>query len=152
MNNKYHKPLHYLLIVLLVFAPLRSVFAGQLMVCDMKTSLSEAILVVDGMVHSAVHCQDNKANVSADDPIKYQGKFQGKYQSKHQTKQMAKNCCNDDGVCKSDCHFAITASLLMQDIEYSPVLIDADVFENTSNNLIIRVLTPPSRPPLFLYS
>jgi len=74
------------------------------------------------------------------------------YQSDHQINYTAKSCCNDDGVCNSDCHFALSVSLSMQRADFSPVFLTTDIFENVSNALLVRELTPPSRPPLFLYS
>ncbi len=121
-----------------MLAPLRSAFAGQMMACDMKASLPEVSSADVAM--SAEHCQQQIDLSTVEDPVEYQGNH------------MVKSCCNDDGACKSDCHFAITASLFMQQTQFSPALINTDVLENITNTLLVRALTPPSRPPLSLYS
>ncbi len=69
-----------------------------------------------------------------------------------QVNHAAKSCCSDDGPCNSSCHFSITASLFIQRADYSPALLNSDTFDIISSVLLVRELSPPSRPPLPLYS
>ena len=120
-----------------MLAPLRSAFAGQLMVCDMKSSSEISPVNVEMTTEHCMHqmaVSDERGGID------------------HQSTNMLKSCCNDSGAYKSDCHSAITASLFMQRTQFSPVLINTDVLENTTHTLIVRALSPPSRPPLLLHS
>ena len=131
-----------MLIILLMFAPLRSVFAGQLMVCDMKMSMSETVpmtadVAVD-MASSEKHCQYMMDSVPVDDRVEH--------------KTLAKSCCDDGGACSVDCHSAVSISLFMQDADYSTALLSSVTFDAISSALLVRELIPPSRPPLSLYS
>jgi len=132
-----------MLIILLMLAPLRSAFAGQLMVCDMKMSMSKAALVVDELTVDktaalAKYCQDMMNSASLDERVEYQ--------------TMTKSCCDDGGACSVDCHSAVSISLFMQDADYSSALLNSVTFDNISSALLVRELIPPSRPPLSLYS
>lgn len=117
-----------------MLAPLRSVFSAQLMVCDMK-----APAVVSDTTSSVMYGMNMLDTTSDDD-------------SEYQDSQSAKNCCGGDGACKGDCHFAVSASLLIHVADYSPTLLVTDIFDTTSSALILRETIPPSRPPLPLYS
>jgi len=122
-----------------MFAPLRSVFAGQLMVCNMKTSSTNASSVVVDAALSAKHCLNMMDGATVDDRVESQNNYS------------MKSCC-DDGACSSDCHVAAFVSLLMQAVDYSPTLLKAATFNMISSTLLVRELIPPSRPPLSLYS
>jgi len=141
VNIKQYKLLHYVLIMLLMFAPLRSVFAMQLMGCDMDDASAKitpsAKLVISS---SSAHCQHMLNSAVTNDKVN------------HRVDHAAKSCCSDGGPCSSSCHFSITASLFMRGADYSPVLLNSATFENVSTALIVRELNPPSRPPLPLYS
>lgn len=131
-----------MLIILLMLSPLRSAFAGQLMFCDMKMSMSKTALVVDEVTVnkavSAKHCHDMMDNAPADERVEYQ--------------TMTKSCCDDGGACSVDCHSAVSISLFMQDADYSSALLNSVTFDIISSALLVRELIPPSRPPLSLYS
>ena len=131
-----------MLIILLMLAPLRSAFAGQLMVCDMKMSISKTASVVDEVAVnkavSAKHCQDMMDHAPTDERVEYQ--------------TMTKSCCDDGGACSVDCHSAVSVSLFMQDADYSSALLNSVTFDIISSALLVRELIPPSRPPLSLYS
>jgi hypothetical protein len=144
VNAHQNKLLNFALIILFMIAPLRSVFATQLMACDMEVTQSP---VTVGATSSAEHCRQvmgdlPMGNVSADSISA---------DSVHGDHQ-AKNCCNGNGACMSDCHFAISASLFIQNADYSPALLNTDIFDSVSSTLLVRELNPPSRPPLSLYS
>ncbi len=54
-------------------------------------------------------------------------------------------CCDSD--CASNCDIGIAASLVMQISAYSPVFINASSSLGFSSDVLVRGLTPPSRPP-----
>ncbi len=129
MNQKNHKLLHYVFIILLMFAPLRSAFAMESSHCDMDgdmSSMSAESMNHDQMNHEAMnHEQMN-------------------------LEQMNHDCCCCDNGCNSNCDMGTTASLLMRVSSYSPVFIKIDNIFISSPELQLRALTPPSRPPLTL--
>lgn len=60
-------------------------------------------------------------------------------------------CCDNDGSsCVGNCDMGITVSLLMQATFYAPVFIDVTEPAIFSPELVLRELTPPSRPPAIL--
>ncbi|MFV2004683.1 MAG: hypothetical protein ACC650_05715 [Gammaproteobacteria bacterium] len=142
MNNHSNKLLHYALIILLMMAPLRSVLATQLMVCDMK---ADSLVTAEASV-SAKHCQHGIGNDSMSNASVLE------VQDDFQIGKQTKSCCSSNSACMSGCHFAISASLFIQPADYSPALLVIDTFDNVSSLLIVRELSPPSRPPLSLYS
>ncbi len=118
-----------------MFAPLRTVFAGQLIVCDMQSKTSP---VTADAASSAKHCQYMMDSAPADERVEYQ--------------TLAKSCCDDGGACSIDCHSAVSISLLMHDADYSAALLSSVTLDTISSALLVRELIPPSRPPLSLYS
>lgn len=129
--------------MLLIFAPLRSVFAMQLMAGDMDVSTSNTAsssVIVNPAVLSVEHCQHMMDSTQVDDRTAYQLEY------------VAKSCCNDNGPCKSNCHFAMSVSLFMQHAGFSFALLNVATFDAISSTLLVRELSPPSRPPLSLYS
>lgn len=64
----------------------------------------------------------------------------------------ANNCCSDNADCIYDCHFTISLSMFFQGADFLPVLLNTVVFDNISNTLLLRELSPLSKPPLTLYS
>ncbi len=60
-------------------------------------------------------------------------------------------CCCDDG-CASNCDMGINVSLIMQTTPYGPIFKKLLKSVNTSTNILVRALTPPSRPPANLYN
>ncbi|MBE9567712.1 MAG: hypothetical protein IMF14_03380 [Proteobacteria bacterium] len=139
MDIKHNKLLHFVLIMLLMFAPLRSVFAMQLMACDMDTSSMATVQSPAVKVLSSEHCR-HMQGAEATDTVSSNG---------HQVNR----CCDDiSSACMADCHFSAPLSLYLQQVEYLPVLLKTETFENVANALIVRELTPPSRPPASLYS
>jgi len=120
-----------------MFAPLRSAFAAQFTTCNMNADMASA-------TESASNHQQHMMN-SLQETVDQVNMTQADI-------TQAKNCCGDKGACKSDCHIAISTSLFMQRVDYAPLLINTDTINNISSTLLVRELSPPSRPPLALYS
>ena len=149
MNTLHYKPLHYALIILLILAPLRSVLASQLMACDMEKS--PAVITLDaGADVTPDHCQHGSSDTAAG-KVKSKN-LQGDNPTKYQNILQAKSCCSDSDACQSNCQFALSASLFLQHVEYLPALFSEAAFEAASHAVLVRELTPPSRPPLLLHS
>jgi len=136
VSIKHHNILHYLLVMLLIVAPLRSVFAMQAMVCeDMSTELQQS-RVTDSALPTD-HCRTMM-------PVAGAAPAAGLSAQSYNT------CCHDDGACKSDCHFTMSVSLPIYQGEYTAVLFGTETLDADSTILVVRELNPPFRPPLSL--
>jgi hypothetical protein len=130
VNIKHYKPLHYVLIILLMLAPLRSVMAVEQAPCDMadmdmeKTSMSMPVMDHDMSSHemSSDHMQVEQSAAT------------------HQ-------CCCCDSDCLSGCDMGMTASLFIQASVFTPVFINTSSSPGFNSEILARALTPPSRPP-----
>lgn len=140
MNFKAGNLLYYVLIMLLMIAPLRNVVAVP---CDMEVMgnmqgmhevSNHGVMPVDTTMSE----RDGAAMQSAD--IMHH--------------QMSKHCCcNDCDVnCAGDCDFGISFSLLLHEINYSPVYQAGARPFSPASKILFRELTPPSRPPATLHS
>ena len=133
MKIKHNKLLHYVLIILLVLAPVRSVMAMQQMNCDMDSSkmpISMAMTASDVSV-SKIHASHDMSSMTQNDANQH-------------------SCCDQGDSCISNCDMGVSVSLFIQTSAYSPLLLNVAEAENISSAPIIRELTPPSRPPLKL--
>jgi len=121
--------MHYVLIVLLMMAPLRGVMASTpgLSHCDMAD-----------MEMTAETMSMQKHAVSRDAEINKQAA------TDHQC------CCCDDVACVSNCDMGMSVSILIQSSHYTPFFINKKTLILPASNLIVRALTPPSRPPVIL--
>ena len=147
MYSKNHNLLRYVLIILLMLAPLRSVLASQLMACgmDMSAVAEDVAISTSSSVRAAQvseHCQ-HMQKMAADN---------AETEVVSDSDHLMKRCCDSNSACSADCHFSITLSLFLPRADYSPVLLGTGIFENISTTPIVRELAPPSRPPLSLYS
>jgi hypothetical protein len=150
VNKKHNKALHYLLIILLMLAPVRSAMALQLAPCDMAdmdmaymdmgtSSISmPASMRGHDMHHMSSHGmssdQDTSDQTISDKTIS------------DNTGAAHRCCCCDNG-CKSNCDMGMSASLIIQSSTYSPVFVKASSFSGFVSATLVRALTPPSRPP-----
>lgn len=142
MNSKHYKLLRYVLIILLMFSPMRSVMAMQSSHCDM--SAMSAMSSSDFMQQSGITLSKNTETSNFPDST-------FAHQHSDEQQQMNHKCCSSDGnSCGSDCDMGITVSLLMQVSLYSPVFVNTEKLILSSPELLIRALTPPSRPPLII--
>ncbi len=140
MNIKDKKLLHYVLIILLMIAPLRGVVATQCNMGDMgEMDISSSSDVMPGSVILAYDMEhDMSAMLSADS----------------KTSEMNEHgCCDDASVnCSGACDLGVNISLVLQETSF------AAVYQNSINSVLIssktlfRELTPPSRPPANLHS
>lgn len=136
----HHKLLHYVLIVLLMFAPLRGVVAMQDTHCDMdemSMSSSSADSSHEMMVSDEMHIM---SSIDADALQQESG------QSDHQC------CCCEGADCAANCDLGTVVSLVLQQSSYVPLFKDVSESISVSQNILIRELTPPSRPPATLYN
>ena len=139
--------------MLLMFSPVRSVLAGQSEHCnmdEMKSSMSEM---------KTAPSYDNDKHASHDMSAKTSKN------SKHLTQHPVSHhnvadqaaahqccCCDDADACSGNCEMGMSVSLVLQESFYSPVFKDASRSGVFSSTVLIRELTPPSRPPAFLHS
>lgn len=127
MNRKYYKFLHYLLILLMMVAPLRGVIAAP---CDMTEMNASSDAVMMGHDMSAMLSTDSM-----------------------ESETKGNSCCDDISInCSGDCDMGINVSLVLQGISYSPVYQNSFSLNSLSYKILFRELTPPSRPPASLHS
>ena len=115
-----------------MFAPLRSVMAEQFSSCamdEMSTMSSENLL-------HQMHLSQTTVDVSVSEP-----------QASQQSTMQHDCCCCDGDNCASDCHMGMAASLFFQFSSYTPVYVNAANIALYASDLLVRALTPPSRPP-----
>jgi len=136
VNIEHRKLLNYVLIILLMVAPLRGVVAAH---CDMvKMSMQEMDVSSNTIVMHAPMMHDMSAmqstgSVPADT-------------SKH-------HCCDDASAsCSGVCDLGISFSLMLQEISYSPVYKSSFNSVPFTSKILFRELTPPSRPPATFHS
>ncbi len=146
MKINRHLTLHAVLIILLILAPLRSVFAMQLMVCDMENmSMQDTAAVIN-----SIDTDSSVAHLSSEataEPAAYSG-----FSDTPQVQKDTANCCSDVNGCKSDCGMGMTVSFVVPASTFNPVYIDIAAMVSVSLDPIVRTLSPPSRPPLYLHS
>jgi hypothetical protein len=56
-------------------------------------------------------------------------------------------CCCCDSDCASNCGIGVTVSLIIQASDYSPVFVSTSRVQGYISPLLLRTLSPPSRPP-----
>ena len=127
--------------MLLMFAPMRSVLAEQQSHCDMdempvSVSMSKAEHVISSITVSShdSFTHDSPTNDASITDIT----------AEHDC------CCCDANSCVSNCDMSISASILMQNSAYTPIIISTSNSALFSSALLIRALPPLSRPPVIL--
>jgi hypothetical protein len=133
VNINNNNLLHYVLIILLMIAPLRSLAAVNCDMDAMHVASSHAAMsgtVMQGHDMSAMHSVDTM------------------HDARHKC-----CCCGDaSAVCSGACALGINASLIQQTTLYSPVYTTCYKLDAFSSEILFRELTPPSRPPATLHS
>jgi hypothetical protein len=132
------KILHCVLIIVMVFAPLRFVLAAP---CHMESPDMHAMQASSG--HAAMHHADKQGHhMSA---MHAAG-------SMHQ--DMNKHCCCHDckNNCSGNCDLGVSQLLPQHDSHYSPVYEGFIKPVTVISEILFRELTPPSRPPATLHS
>lgn len=113
-----------------MLAPLRSVMAMSSSHCDM-----------DDM--PATH--DMSTMVSGKTMVHHNSMTTDTAEINHQC------CCCDDGntngSCAGNCDMGMSISLLIQESSYTPVFLEVAESNKISPHILVRALTPPSRPP-----
>ena len=129
MNINRCKFMHYVLIILLMITPLRSVLASMpaLSHCDMA-DMDMTVKTMSMQMQA----------VSVDTVINKQAETDNTC------------CCCDGATCASNCDMGMSASILIQSSNYTPVFINTKTLTLSASNLLVRALTPPSRPPVIL--
>ena len=136
MNRNHYKPLHYVLIILLVFAPIRSVMAVQQAHCDMDEMNMDEMSMPMSMQEHDMHnmsSADNAIDLTIDE-----------------RDVSNTQCCCCDNDCVSNCDIGVSVSLVMQVSVYSPVFVNTSNTHSYISDLLLRTLTPPSRPPAII--
>jgi len=139
---------------MLMFAPLRSVMAVQQTHCDMDAGVlvsnSDLVSSNSPVLHDmstmlsieSMHHKNQYAVTehSANHQVADQLAVEQQTESNHQ-------CCCCDTNCVSDCEMGMSVSLLMQVSSYTPLFTNAADSAIISFEILVRELTPPSRPP-----
>lgn len=145
----HHKLFHYVLIVLLMLAPVRGASAMQESQCNMDMAaamIDEAMnhegMNHEGMNHEAMNHEDMDHKSVADDSISKQTTENLINAATHQC-----CCCDGGGDCAMGCEMAMPVSLVLQASLFTPVYIAVTQSTKVSSTLLLRAPTPPSRPP-----
>lgn len=139
MVKKHNKILHYLLIIVLMVAPVRSLLAApschmQDMAADMSADMSEDMSA------------DMQHDMSSHDMSGHDMSAHAMSDTDQQQGVSNKCCCCDDD-CNSQCDMGLSAALMLQASSYMPVFVNAVNAVSVSPQVLVRALTPPSRPP-----
>ena len=128
-----------MLIILLMFAPVRSVMAMQQTHCDMG--------------NHAGHDVESSATISADPGTGDPGSHDMMTMSiTSSSVQDSHDCCSGKSICASDCDMSISVSLLVHKSFYTPNFINLPGSVALITDLIKKEFTPPFRPPLVTHS
>jgi hypothetical protein len=136
VNRKPYKLLHYLLIILLMFAPLSAVVAapcGMGDMAEMTASSSSAVMP------APVVLAHDMSTMLPTDTMSSEVNGHG--------------CCDDlSSNCSAACDLGVNASLILQETSYAAVYKDSFKLVSFSSKILFRELTPPSRPPANFHS
>ena len=116
-----------------MFAPIRSAMAVQQAHCDMDGMNMDEMSMSMSMQDHAMHAMS-----STDDPADL---------TTDQRAVSGTQCCCCDYDCVSNCEIGVSVSLVMQVSLYSPVFVNTSNTDSYISDLLLRALTPPSRPP-----
>ncbi len=120
--------------MLMVIAPVRGALAIQDSHCDMEEMVMSKH---DGMMGSHdMMTHDMSGMMSSEQP-------------QHNSKQC---CCCDGTDCAGQCDMGMSVSIVVQQSSYVPVFKDVSESITVSENILVRELTPPSRPPANLHN
>ena len=110
---------------MMVMLPLRSVLAFDQTTCQMQGEASQE------MVDHSMHMMFEVAQVDTNE---------------------IHNCCSDSGMTCSnnDCGMGMSVSFIMESANPVPALTKTSLRTHVNNILVLRELTPPTRPPAYL--
>lgn len=149
--KEHNKILRFLLILLLMITPMRGLLAAQLTHCnmqDMNSALSSE-LVHDMSSHDMTGHDMSGHDMSDHDMSHYYSSADDDMVMPDADQQHSVNnkcCCCDDG-CNSQCDMGLSVVLILQVSDYMPVFVNAANSISVSPQVLVRALTPPSRPP-----
>ncbi len=119
-----------------MFAPIRSAMAVQQTHCDMDEmnmdEMSMSMSMQDHNMHD-MSSADHRIDLTIDEKA-----------------VSNKQCCCCDNDCVSNCEIGVSVSLVMQVSVYSPVIVNTSNTDSYISDLLLRTLTPPSRPPAII--
>ena len=122
-----------------MFAPIRSAMAVQQAHCDMDgMNMDEMSMSMSMQDHDMHDMHAMHAMSSTDDPADL---------TTDQRAVSGTQCCCCDYDCVSNCEIGVSVSLVMQVSLYSPVFVNTSNTDSYISDLLLRALTPPSRPP-----
>jgi hypothetical protein len=126
---KLYRPLHYLLIILLVLAPFRGLLAMPSSHCDMNDmpASHQMNVEMDAMEHDGAMSH----HPAQSDTVAVHHKC----------------CCCHDGSCAGQCDMGMSVSLIVQESLYAPVIVAVTESLIASSAVLLRALTPLIRPP-----
>jgi hypothetical protein len=144
--------LHYVLIMVMVLAPLRPGFAaigGMGAMNDHCNEKHHSSYVMAGMNH---HSHDHQAMANTGDRL-IAAQLSAKMDGDSGHKAVKHCCCCDKGCCGNGgcsnlCGMHINQTVLTQPQQVAPRIIQTDAISDLVYTLIHRNLTPPDRPPL----
>jgi len=117
----------------MIFAPVRGAMALQQSHCDIDNeAMSE-------MMSSDVHMGHDMSMMASTDTT------DNSFDMNHAA------CCCDQG-CANNCDMSTSLSMIMQSSSYVPVLKNSSETSAISTDVLVRALSPPSRPPAVLYN
>lgn len=136
-----------MLIMLMMFAPLRGAIAVQQTHCDMNEMAmpSAGDNVMPGHDMSGHDMTAMNSMVAVHQEMAYQESSHEFDQSSLQPDHQC--CCCDGADCAGNCDMGMTVSLLLQQSPYQPVFKGEAESATVSSTVLLRELTPPSRPP-----
>jgi hypothetical protein len=125
VNKNTRNILNWVLIAVMVMLPLRSVMAFALTSCEMHDQASQA---VEGHSMHMMHRMVENARSDTGD-------------------SQNSDCCNSGITCTGDCSIGMSVSFITPSVVMLPALNEAEFNPLVNNNLVLRDLTPPLRPP-----
>jgi len=129
VNIKRYRSLHYLLIIFLMLAPFRSVMAISSPHCDMDAMSASDEMNVEMRVMSSGEAMLHQHTVADTTAVHH------------------KCCCCDGGNCAGNCDMGMSVSLVVHESLYAPVIVAVTESLIISSAILIRALTPLTRPP-----
>ena len=130
-----------------MFTPVRGVMAAQQTHCDMADmDMAEVAVSMNASMSTAMQGHEmhymSSADMSADLAADQAADLALTDQS-----VANKQCCCCDNDCMSNCDMGVTASLVMQVSAYTPDFVKTTNSISYTSEILVRALTPPSRPP-----
>lgn len=126
-----------------MFTPVRGVMAVQQTHCDMADmDMAEVAVSMNASMSTAMQGHDMHYMSSADMSAGLAAD-----QALADQSVANKQCCCCDNDCMNNCDMGMTASLVMQVSAYTPDFVKTTNSISYISEILVRALTPPSRPP-----